>query len=176
MGNSKFVDKFTMFASKLGNEVHLRSLRDAFATIMPLYILAGLAVLINNTVFQWLLSGDTLTGAQYWGTLIVNGTLNISSLLIAPVIGYMLSQNKGYENPLAAAVISLATLVVMMPNTVSITPVGAEEGVMVQGALTFSNVGTGAMFAGVIIGLAATELFIWIEGVNNFVSMEFEFS
>lgn len=167
MGNSKFVDKFTMFASRLGNEVHLRSLRDAFATIMPLYILAGLAVLINNTVFQWLLSGDTLTGAQYWGTLIVNGTLNISSLLIAPVIGYMLSQNKGYENPLAAAVISLATLVVMMPNTVSITPVGAEEGVMVQGALTFSNVGTGAMFAGVIIGLVATELFIWITSIKR---------
>lgn len=167
MGNSKFVDKFTMFASRLGNEVHLRSLRDAFATIMPLYILAGLAVLINNTVFQWILSGDTLTGAQYWGTLIVNGTLNISSLLIAPVIGYMLSQNKGYENPLAAAVISLATLVVMMPNTVSVTPVGAEEGVMVQGVLTFSNVGTGAMFAGVIIGLVATELFIWITGIKR---------
>ncbi|HBN55380.1 MAG TPA: PTS cellobiose transporter subunit IIC [Lachnospiraceae bacterium] len=167
MGNSKFVDKFTMFASRLGNEVHLRSLRDAFATIMPLYILAGLAVLINNTVFQWILSGDTLTGAQYWGTLIVNGTLNISSLLIAPVIGYMLSQNKGYENPLAAAVISLATLVVMMPNTVSVTPVGAEEGVMVQGVLTFSNVGTGAMFAGVIIGLVATELFIWITGIKK---------
>ena len=36
MGNSKLVDKFTMFASKLGNEIHLRFLRDAFATIMPL--------------------------------------------------------------------------------------------------------------------------------------------
>lgn len=167
MGNSKLVEKFTIFASKLGNEVHLRSLRDAFATIMPLYILAGLAVLINNTVFQWLLSGDTLTSAQYWGTLIVNGTLNISSLLIAPVIGYMLSQNKGYENPLAAAVISLATLVVMMPNTVSITPVGAEESVMVQGALTFNNVGTGAMFAGVIIGILATEIFIWISSIKR---------
>ena len=67
---SKFVEKFTIFASKMGNEIHLRSLRDAFATIMPLYILAGLAVLINNTVFVWLLSGDTLTGAQYWGTVI----------------------------------------------------------------------------------------------------------
>lgn len=167
MGNSKLVEKFTIFASRLGNEVHLRSLRDAFATIMPLYILAGLAVLINNTVFQWLLSGDTLTSAQYWGTLIVNGTLNISSLLIAPVIGYMLSQNKGYENPLAAAVISLASLVVMMPNTVSVTPVGAEEGVLVQGALTFSNVGTGAMFAGVIIGIAATEIFIWISSIKR---------
>ncbi len=167
MDNSKLVEKFTIFASKLGNEVHLRSLRDAFATIMPLYILAGLAVLINNTVFQWLLSGDTLTGAQYWGTMIVNGTLNISSLLIAPVIGYMLSQNKGYENPLAAAVISLATLVVMMPNTVSITPIGAEESVLAQGALTFGNVGTGAMFAGVIIGLVATEIFIWITSIKR---------
>ncbi len=167
MGNSKLVDKFTMFASRLGNEIHLRSLRDAFATIMPLYILAGLAVLINNTVFQWLLSGDTLTSAQYWGTLIVNGTLNISSILIAPVIGYMLSQNKGYENPLAAAVISLATLVVMMPNTVSVTPVGAEEGVLVQGALTFGNIGTGAMFAGVIIGIVATEIFVWISSIKR---------
>lgn len=167
MGDSKLVEKFTIFASKLGNEIHLRSLRDAFATIMPLYILAGLAVLINNTVFQWLLSGDTLTAAQYWGTLIVNGTLNISSLLVAPVIGYMLSQNRGYENPLAAAVISLATLVVMMPGTVSLTPVGAEEGVLVQGVLTFGNIGTGAMFAGVIIGLVATEIFIWITGIKR---------
>lgn len=167
MGNSKLVDKFTMFASRLGNEIHLRSLRDAFATIMPLYILAGLAVLINNTVFQWILSGDTLASAQYWGTLIVNGTLNISSLLIAPVIGYMLSQNKGYENPLAAAVISLATLVVMMPNAVTVTPVGAEEGVLVQGALTFGNVGTGAMFAGVIIGIVATEIFVWISSIER---------
>ncbi len=167
MGDSKVVEKFTIFASKLGNEIHLRSLRDAFATIMPLYILAGLAVLINNTVFQWVLSGDTLTGAQYWGTLIVNGTLNISSLLIAPVIGYMLSQNKGYENPLAAAVVSMATLVVMMPNTISITPMGAEEAVMAQGVLSFGNIGTGAMFAGVIIGLAATEIFIWVTTIRK---------
>ncbi|MDE7059136.1 MAG: PTS transporter subunit EIIC, partial [Lachnospiraceae bacterium] len=167
MGESKIVEKFTMFASKLGNEIHLRSLRDAFATIMPLYILAGLAVLINNTIFQWLLSGDTLTAAQYWGTLIVNGTLNISSLLIAPVIGYMLSQNKGYENPLAAAVISLSTLVVMMPNTISITPLDGTDSVLAQGALTFGNIGTGAMFAGVIIGLVATEVFIFITSIKK---------
>lgn len=167
MGNSKFVEKFTMFASKLGNEIHLRSLRDAFATIMPLYILAGLAVLINNTVFQWLLSGDALTGAQYWGTLIINGTLNISSLLIAPVIGYMLSQNKGYENPLAAAVISLASLVVMMPNVIGITPLDGSGEVLAQGALSFGNIGTGAMFAGVIIGLAATEIFVWISSIKK---------
>lgn len=164
---SKFVEKFTIFASKMGNEIHLRSLRDAFATIMPLYILAGLAVLINNTVFVWLLSGDTLTGAQYWGTVITNGTLNISSLLIAPVIGYCLSRNKGFDNPMAAAIVSLAALVVMMPNVVSVTPLEGGESVAVSGALTFGNVGTQAMFAGVIIGLIATELFVWIQGSKS---------
>ncbi|MGN0371235.1 MAG: PTS sugar transporter subunit IIC [Enterocloster sp.] len=165
--NSKFVDKFTMVASKMGNEIHLRSLRDAFATIMPLYILAGLAVLINNTVFLWILSGDALTNAQYWGTLIVNGTLNISSLLIAPLVGYMLAKNRGSDNPIAAALISLATLVIMMPNTVTVTPVDASEGVAVSGVLTFGNVGTQAMFAGVIIGLLATEIFLWVSGVKK---------
>lgn len=43
-----FLDKFAEVSAKVGNQVHLRSLRDAFATITPLYILAGIAVLINN--------------------------------------------------------------------------------------------------------------------------------
>lgn len=38
----------------MGNQVHLRTLRDSFATIMSLYILAGIAVLINNVVFAYI--------------------------------------------------------------------------------------------------------------------------
>lgn len=60
---------------------------------------------------------------------------------------------------MAAAIVSLAALVVMMPNVVSVTPLEGGESVAVSGALTFGNVGTQAMFAGVIIGLIATELF-----------------
>ena len=74
MENSKFVDKFAAFAGKLGNQIHLKTLRDAFATVMPLYILAGLVVLLNNTVFKWLFTGDTLTNFQYWGITIANGS------------------------------------------------------------------------------------------------------
>jgi PTS system cellobiose-specific IIC component len=36
-----FVDKFVEFSARLANQVHLRSLRDAFATVMPIFILAG---------------------------------------------------------------------------------------------------------------------------------------
>lgn len=165
--DSQMIDKFTIFASKFGNQIHLRSLRDAFATVMPLYILAGLAVLLNNTLFQWIFSGGSLTSVQYWGNLVVNGTLNISSLLIAPVIGYMLSHNKGFSNPLAAALVSLSALVVMMPEAVSIVPSGTTDSVMVQGVLSFGNVGTQSMFAGIIIGLAATELFVRVSNIKK---------
>ena len=86
--NSKLGDRFAIFAAKLGNQIHLRSLRDAFATVMPLYILAGLATLLNNTVFTWIFKGSTLTSVQYWGTLLSNATLNFSGVMIAAMIGY----------------------------------------------------------------------------------------
>lgn len=60
----KFLDKFTEVSIKIGNQVHLRSLRDAFATIMPVFILAGLAVLCNNVIFPWFLHGDMLAKFQ----------------------------------------------------------------------------------------------------------------
>lgn len=65
----KFADKFTEFAVKVGNQVHLRSLRDAFATIMPLFILAGLAVLVNNVIFPFFFKGDMLTKFQAFGNV-----------------------------------------------------------------------------------------------------------
>ena len=40
-GNNKFIDKFSNVAMRVGGQIHLKALRDTFATIMPLYILAG---------------------------------------------------------------------------------------------------------------------------------------
>ncbi len=165
--DSKFGQSFIKVAVKIGDEIHLRSLRDAFATIMPLYILAGLATLLNNTVFTWIFKGDTLVKVQYWGTMLSNATLNISSLMIATMIGYFLAKNRGFSNPLASAMVSMATLVAMMPNTVSIIADGAKKASDISGVLSYTNMGTGGMFAGVIIGLLATELFIKISGIKT---------
>ena len=162
-----FMDRFAEGAARLGNQVHLKTLRDAFATIMPLYILAGLAVLLNNVIFVKILSGGALEAATYWGSLIVNGTLNISGLMIAPTIGFFLSKNKGFKNPFAAAMISLATLIIMMPGTISAVPVGAEDAVTLSGLLSYGNLGTNSMFAGIIIGLLATELFIRVSNIKR---------
>lgn len=165
--DSKFVEKFTMLAGKMGNQVHLKTLRDAFATIMPFYILAGLAVLINNTVLGWMFEGETLSNIQYWGNAIVNGTLNISGMLIAPLAGYYMAQNRDFKNPLAAAILSMVALIIMMPATIFVTPIGAEATAEISGVLSFSNIGTQGMFSGVIIGLLATELFVKVSNIEK---------
>ncbi|GAB2026123.1 PTS sugar transporter subunit IIC [Lactovum odontotermitis] len=155
-----FIQRFTYFSAKIGNQVHLRSLRDAFTTIMPMFILAGLAVLFNNVIFPKFLSGDMLARFQTWGNVITNGTLNLASILAAAMISYFLAKNKNFENPIGAVPVSLTVLIVMMAINYSVTPVGAEKTVTVTGILTYQTLGTQGMFAGIIIGLLATEFYI----------------
>ena len=109
---------------------------------------------------------DTLTRFQYWGITIANGTLSISGMIIAVMVGYFLAKNRDFENPLAASMLSLVSLIVMMPNTVSVVPDGAKDAVNISGVLSFNNTGTGAMFAGVIVAIIATELFIELSNVK----------
>ncbi|WEV39864.1 PTS transporter subunit EIIC [Lactobacillus sp. ESL0681] len=165
--NNSAVQKFSNFCGKVGNEVHLRSLRDAFAMIMPLFILAGIGTLINSVIFPWLFKGQTLANLQVWGTLISNGTLNIAGLALAPATGFTLAKNKNYKNPMAAAIISLAALIMMMPQKVSLTLATNAKPVDVTGGLSYANLGTSSMFSGIIVGLLATELFIWLGSIKK---------
>ena len=158
-----YMEKFAMGASKIAQQIHIKSLRDAFATIMPVFILAGLAVLINNVIFANVLQGDALQSANYWGNVIVNGTLNIAGLLIAPMIAYFLAKNKGFENPISAAVIAISALIIFMPYQIDAIVAGTEKDtVAVTGAILFNNVGVKAMFSGIIVGLAGTEFFMFL--------------
>ncbi len=163
----KFIDRFTRISIKIGNQIHLRSLRDAFAMIMPLFILAGLGVLINNVFFPLFLKGTSLANFQTFGNLIVNGTLNIAGLIIAPVVGYCLARNRNYKNALGAAIVSLAGLIVVMPVTLQALPINGKKAVDISGFLSYSNIGVTGMFAGIIIGLIAAELFIKLSKIEK---------
>ena len=115
---ASFLDKFSEVSAKVGNQVHLRSLRDGFATVMPIYILAGIAVLINNVVFPLFLKGDALANVQYWGNAITQGTLNVATVVLSGIIGYCLARNKRFKNAIACVVIGITALFIMMPQTV----------------------------------------------------------
>ena len=81
---------------------------------------------------------------------------NIASILIAPMIAYFLSRNKNYENPIAATAIATSGLFIMMAMNHTVTALDGKTTVDVAGIVTYSELGTQGMFAGIIVGLLAT--------------------
>ncbi|OVE65024.1 PTS cellobiose transporter subunit IIC [Clostridium diolis] len=162
-----FTDKFVVFTAKLGNQIHLRSLRDAFAIVMPLFILGGLGTLCNNVIFPFIAKGDGLKKLQTFGNLISNGTLNASSVLLCAMLGYMLAKNKKYINPIAASVVSLSTFLVTLPMTVKAPLVDSTESVLVKSVFSYSSIGSQSLFVGLIMGILATEVFIRLTSIEK---------
>lgn len=162
-----FSDRVVEFSARIANQIHLCSLRDAFASIMPIFILAGLAVLVNNVIFPWIFDGDTLIRFKVWGEIIVNGTLNIAALLIAPMIAWSLARNRDFSNPISAVVIALCSFIITMPMQVELVPVGGKTAVSLTQVLTFANTGVTGIFGGIIIGLLSTEIFIRVSQIKR---------
>lgn len=162
----KILDQAVMVAQRIGGQVHLRSLRDAFATLMPFFVLAGLMVLINNTlikpdgILSGFISNDSLLHWQQVGNAIVNGSLNFISVLIAGAIAYHLCQNKDYGDPIAPVLLSIACVVIFMPESVQLTDVVSQQRVTVTGGISFASTGSAGMFVGILTGLMVTSLFI----------------
>ena len=176
-----FLDKFAEVSAKIGNQVHLRSLRDGFATIMPVFILAGIAALLNNVVFTglWGTEGlmpnaDILSAAQYWGSALSQGALSISAILLCGMVGYSLATNKRFDNPISCVVVSLAVFFIMMPQSVTASlaassPLLTDEVTTaeVTSAFITNYTGTNGMFTAIIIGLLAPTLFIKVSGIDQ---------
>lgn len=153
-------------AHSLGEQVHLRSIRDAFATLMPFFIIAGLMVLVNNVFLKpdnWLadiIGNEAIKSWRTVGEAIINGSLNFIGVLIAATVSWHLCLNKNHANPIAPVLLSVATVIVFMPDTISAALVAGKENVQVTGVLSYSSTGTSGMFLGMITGLLVTTVFI----------------
>lgn len=168
-GNSAFLDKFSNIAARIGNLAVLTTLRDAFATIIPLFVLGGIAVLVNNVLLPLLpLPGDMLAQAQNWGTMVNNGTMNMAALAIAPVCGFCLARTLGFENQIACAIISLSCFIILMPlNVEAALASDADATAVVTAAIVQNNIGSNGLFTGIIAGLASTGLFVKLSQVDK---------
>ncbi|MEG1046862.1 PTS sugar transporter subunit IIC [Carnobacterium sp.] len=161
-----FFDRFGMVAQKMGNQIHLRTLRDAFATFMPFMMLAGFVTLFNYVIFDpagflsSVISSGILEKIQSIGTPIASATLSITSLLIVAAISYHMCQNRNYENTIAAILVSISSLMVLTPMMTTFTPEGAKNALEIPNVIPLDYIGAAGMFVGIFVGLIATELFI----------------
>ncbi|GMA08806.1 permease IIC component [Tetragenococcus halophilus subsp. flandriensis] len=165
--NTSFVDRFAEIAGKIGSITYLQVLKNSFQSIMPLFILAGFGVLINSVVFPLFADGSTLTNLQTIGALINNATLNISGILVVSMIAYNLSEFRGFGNSISSVLVALASFFAVMPITVDAPAVGSEDTLSVTDAVTYDIIGTNGIFAGIIIGFLATEIFIKFSRIDK---------
>ncbi|RBT49984.1 hypothetical protein EA74_01913 [Enterococcus hirae] len=159
-------ERFGMIASKLGNQIHMRTLRDAFATFMPFMMLAGFVTLINYVILEptgfmgKIVKPETLMKVQEIGMSIANGTLSITTLLVVAAVSYHMCVSRNYTNHIAAVLVSISTFIVLTPMKMMFTPENAKKAIEVTGVIPGSHTGASGMFVGIFVGLVATELFI----------------
>ena len=115
------MDKFTRISVAIGNQVHLRSLRDAFSTIITLFILGGVAVLFDNVIFPAIMQGDMLVAWQTWGNAVLQGTQNFASVMLAAMLGFCLARNLHFQNAIGAIMVSTACFIVVIPQSVGVS-------------------------------------------------------
>ena len=84
--------KFVPVAAKIGGQRHLVAIRDGFASIMPLILAGSMAVLLKNTLFNWITPLQALIPIldQVWW-----GSLAIMTLLVVFSVAYSLANCSG---------------------------------------------------------------------------------
>lgn len=158
----KFLDwlekYFVPVAGRIGAQRHLVAIRDGFVSIMPLILAGSLAVLLNNTLFQWIpalgfLSG--INGNVWWGTFA------IMTLLVVFSVGYHLAKGYGVD-ALAAGLIAVGSFITVTPQAFG------DSG---WGFLHWGYLNAGGLFTGIIVALISTEIFSQLRRRNIIIKM-----
>ena len=118
---SSFMDKFAAVSTAIGNQIHLRSLRDSFSSIITLFILGGVAVLFNNVIFPAIMQGDMLTAWQTWGNAVLQGTQNFASVMLAGMIGFSYARNVRFDNAISCVVVGIAAFIIVIPQSIEVS-------------------------------------------------------
>lgn len=164
----KLLQRIIWLAQAMGSQIHLRSMRDSFITLIPFLVLSGLMILFNNVVIKpdgflsAMINPDRLQHWQVVGERVINGTMNILGVLIGILFSYNLARNRHFINPLMPALVTVACIFVVMPVTLSLMPVSGGNAIAVNGAAAYSLLGTSGTFVALVCGALASELFIWI--------------
>lgn len=123
---SNFSEKFMEISGKIGSQRHLVAIRDSFISLMPVTMAGSVAVLLN-VFFRDIpnnLGADGFAKAMQplidINGYVYSGTIAIMAMVFAFALGYQLSLMHKV-NPIAGGLISFASFIATIPQTVSIT-------------------------------------------------------
>lgn len=150
----KFEQILMPFATKLGNNVVLKSLRDGFLIITPLIIVTSTFLLIGNfPIPGWDSFWTGLLGKNWaeWFSAVSNSVFSFTGILSCMAIGYAYGKNRGLE-AIHSAVVALISFFILTPTSVTVS----KETV---GAVQTMYVGPNGIFLGIFIAIISVELY-----------------
>lgn len=142
------LEKIEMIAGEIGNQKHLRALRDGIILGMPLIIIGSFFLILGNLPIPGYVEmlGD-------WGLTpiinkIVNGSFGIMALVASFGIARSLANTYKVDGT-SAGIISLSSFLIVTPNVVSDSGSGVP----------YQYVGSNGLFVAIIIALISAEIF-----------------
>ncbi|API91401.1 permease IIC component [Virgibacillus pantothenticus] len=141
-------EKIEMIAGRIGNQRHLRALRDGILLSMPLIIIGSIFLILGNLPIEgypdWL---DSI-GVAHIFNKIVNGSFGLMALVAAFGIAHSLAED--YEvDGVSAGITSLAAFIIVTPDL--ITDAGS--------GIPYIYVGSSGLFVAIVVALISAEIF-----------------
>ncbi|WIK66310.1 PTS sugar transporter subunit IIC [Globicatella sanguinis] len=192
---SNFSDKFMEISGKIGSQRHLVAIRDSFIAMMPITMAGSVAVLLNvflrdiPTSLGWTGFAAAMQPIIDINGYVYFGTIGIMALFFAFAFGYNLSLM--YKvNPLAGGLISFASFISTMPQSLNImTPLEGADSSLIDGltklglnvmsvdgvstletsewgAIALKYAGATGLFTALIIGFLATWVYATLTHKN----------
>jgi cellobiose PTS system EIIC component len=171
--NSIVENKIIPFAGKVGDQRHLRAMRDGIVLAMPLLIIGSLFLIIGFLPipgYEEFMAG--IFGDQWLDKLLypVGATFDIMALIASFGIAYRLAESYKVDG-LTAGAISVSAFLLATPYKIPFTPEGAKEAIMVSGGIPTALTGSAGLFVAMLIAMLSTEIYRKIVQKNLVIKM-----
>lgn len=161
-----FISKVNDYAQRVASEMHMRALRDGFVTSLPFLFIAGIMILINYVILApdgfllgKVVDAELLTTIQGFGARLINGSMNIFSLIVIVLIANSTAKSRKLPNAGLAISVALGAFFITLPMVTKFSIAGFDHLVEVPGAIASSTFGTQTMLIAILCTMFATELY-----------------
>lgn len=195
-----FTEKFMEVSGKIGSQRHLGAIRDAFIAAMPITMAGSIAVLLNVFLrdvpvnLGWDSFASAMAPIVEINGYVYGGTIAVIAMFFAFSLGSNLAESYGV-NSLAGGLISFASFIAVIPQTLNFTTdlTGVDSttlsalsnfGLSVtsstdaaslttsgSGVLGLSYLGATGLFSALIIGMISTMIYSFLMNKNITIKM-----
>lgn len=172
-----FKEKVNYWANKISNMKYLMIIRDSFAAIMPIMIVAAMFVFINNVLLKTgdggLLSFFDLSEGTISiidkiteiGNNISRATINITTLFITAAIPYNLAKYKKEKDLITPIIIGMVSVFLFFPGTFDV--ISGDMKITTGAFIDKNYLGAAGLFTAVVVTIPAVNFFLKLKSFDK---------